>query len=240
MGRQRRAMTIALLVAGLLSWVLPVALAQDDGGGEKATEETPTTEAPAAAAQLAIAIVDLTKVQVEYLELGSREKDLQAWADEQGGYLRELIGFLFLSAENFQEVVGILQKPQPTEAEGKRLEELRGVSDGKDKRFLDLRAKPQRTAQEEDEHNTLQETYKARQATLNELDRQFRGEFAAKQAEALGDLMGKVRAAITAEAEAQKFDYVLDADLVFFGGVDITESVLKRLNADKGNEGGQE
>ena len=53
--------------------------------------------------------------------------------------------------------------------------------------------------------------------------------------------MGNVKDAIKAEAEAQGFDMVIDVDAVFFGGTDITEPVLARLNAGQpAAEGGDE
>lgn len=40
-------------------------------------------------------------------------------------------------------------------------------------------------------------------------------------------------AAIDAEAKSQKLDLVLSKEVTFFGGKDITDSVLKRLNSSK-------
>jgi len=197
-------------------------------------------EAPSGSNQLKIATVELGKIQREYAELQSREKDLTAWADEHGGYLQGLASFLFLSAENFQEVAPLLRKPQPTEAEKKRLEELRKVSQEKEKRYVELLAKTERTPQEEDDFNSLWETQEARKAARDELEKQFRAEFLGKQSEAVRTLMAKVRQAINAEASAQNFDYVFDADIVLFGGTDITDEVLNRLNAGQEEVGEEE
>lgn len=224
----------ALLAAILLCWTAAV--------GQEA-ETAPATETEGAAGEesssaIRVAKVNLTKIEQEFGELRARQDDLQAWADERGGFIPRLTGFLFLSDENFQEAAAILQRAVPDEQAKKRLEELRKVSEDKEKRYLDLRANTQRKPEEDDEFNSLRETYEARQKKLEELNRQFQQELRQKRLEEIGMLMSKVEEAITAEAEAQKFDYVFDAEVLFVGGVDITEEVLKRLNA--GQEGGGE
>jgi Skp family chaperone for outer membrane proteins len=82
-----------------------------------------------------------------------------------------------------------------------------------------------------------------RQVRFADLDNQFKAEFAVKRAEAIDSLMAKVSEAITAEAKAQKLNIVFDADIVLFADTDITDAVIKRLNAgqaeaDEGQEGG--
>lgn len=231
-----RAAFISTVVVMLLCWGAGAALGQDE---QPADEEAKAAEDQSGSDELKIGVVNLGKIQQEYGELQAREKDLQAWAGERGGYLARVLDFLFLSDENFQEVVALLRKVAPTEQEKKRVEELRAVSDEKERRFLDLRSKLERTAQEEDEYNGLRETYKTREAALAELNRQFNEELGGRRNEAVGALMTKVQEAIKAEAEAQELDYVFDAEIVFFGGTDITDAVIKRLNAGQaeGNDG---
>jgi Skp family chaperone for outer membrane proteins len=231
---RERTLIGAMLAAMLLCW--PTAFGQE--AEPPPVAETEEAAAGAGTGTIRVAKVNLTRIELEFGELRERQGDLQAWADERGGFIPRLTGFLFLSDENFQEAAAILQRAAPDEQARKRLEELRQVSEDKEKRWLDLRANTQRTPEEDDEFNTLRETYEARQRKLEELNRQFQEELRQKRLGEIGKLMGKVEEAITAEAEAQKFDYVFDAEVVFVGAVDITEEVLKRLNA--GQEGGGE
>jgi len=242
MGTRSRATIVSLLVAGLFCWAVPATVAQENEGAETPAEETATpAEQPAAAdAQRPVfAVVDLDKIQQDYKELRTRQQDLENWLAGRRGYLDELANFTFVSSKDFESVAAILRKSAPlSEEDKKRVAELREISDAKDKRYRELLANPQRTPQEEEEYNSLYEIYEARQQELDELGAQFATELQGMRQKAIGMLMPKVKNAIEAEAKAQNFDYVFDAAIVFFGGVDITDSVVARLNA--GQPAGEE
>jgi len=254
MGTRLRGTIVLVLVATAVCWPAPAVLAQGNEGADKPAEETPKAEeqpaqAVAEAPALAIALVHLSKVQQEYAELRTQEQDLGKWLQGRRTFLDELGNFAFLSSKDFQDVTAILGKSGAlSDEDKKRMAELRDISDAKDKRYRELLATPQRTPQQEEEYNSLHEIYEARQKEIDQLSKQFAGELQTRRQKAISVLMPKVKAAIEAEAKAQNFDFVLDADIVFFGGVDITDSVIARLNAgqpaaegtqDGGQEGGQ-
>ncbi len=178
-----------------------------------------------------VGVVDITRVQQEYVDLQSEQQDLEAWLGTQRSFFNALTDFIFLSSENFDEVKGLLKQAPPTAEAKARLDELRTISDDKDGRFRSLGAKMDRTAQEEDEFNSLQDIFKARTVSLEEMWKTTLTELGGLREAAVTALMGKVKVAIGAEAEAQGLSLVVDVDATFFGGVDITEDVLKRLNA---------
>jgi len=226
MGTYMRVRGVTVLLIILACWAGSPVLAQD---AEAAAQPAAEVAAPG---PVTIAKVQLGKIQGEYLELRSAQGDLDKWLQAQRAYLDELVGFAFLSAEHFDEAAAILQKgAEATDQEKKRLEELRGVSDAKDQRQRELLANAQRTPQEEDEFNSLREVYNARQKQLEDKGKRVVAELEGRRQRAVSGLMKKVQEAIQAEAQAQAFTYVLDADVVFFGGTDITDSVLSRLNA---------
>jgi len=187
--------------------------------------------APAQDAAVRIATVDINKLQTGYVELQNKQAELEGWLNDQRKFFNLLTDYVFLSKDNFDEVMAILRKPTPTDQETARLTELRGVSDQKDKRYRDLEGKADRTPQEEDEYNSLQDIYKDRSKALDDMWKQTVAQLTARRDEAISALMVKVKDAIKAEAEAQGFTIVIDADAVFFGGTDITDQVLARLNA---------
>jgi hypothetical protein len=55
-------------------------------------------------------------------------------------------------------------------------------------------------------------------------------ELGTRRQSALSGLMDTVQQAIEATAEEGGYEVVLDADMVFFGGEDITDAVLEHLN----------
>lgn len=207
-----RAFVVSVLAIGLFA---PEAVSQADGAleGNK------------------VAIVSLARLQLNYGELRAREENLGHWLEERRARYNELANYVFLSQKDFEEAVELIEKPRPRSEENQqRLRELRDVSDERDQRFSDLRAKPERSAQEAAEFNTLQETYDARAETLQSMQQQIIRELSQRRDTEVEGLMGRVQDAIVDTAEALGYSIVLDADAVFFGGYDITDEVLQRLN----------
>ena len=178
-----------------------------------------------------IATVSIGRIQAQYGDLQTEQRQLEQWLAEKRKLFNLMRDYVFLSADNFSEASDLLKKQQRTQEEQTRLDELRNISDTKDKRFRDLEAKANRTPQEQDEYNSLQDIYRTRVKAIEDMWQQTLAELNQRRQQAVNGLMGKVTEAIRAEAEAQGFTIVFDADAVFFGGTDITEQVLARLNA---------
>jgi len=186
---------------------------------------------PEPAAPLRVAVVDIGKVSGEYQALNQKDQELKQWLDEQKRLRLELEDFTFLSQENFNEVVQTYELAPPLpEEKVARLAELKNISAEKEKRFLALRAKGERTAPEEDEFNSLLEVAGARQQQLAELEQQILNEYGDKVDEAQNLLLQEVEEVITQYAQDQKYDLVLDRAWVFYGGDDITDRIIERLN----------
>ncbi|MFW5866392.1 MAG: OmpH family outer membrane protein [Armatimonadota bacterium] len=205
----------ALIAAALAGIFATTALAQEDATDAK------------------IAVVSLVRIQSEYTQLGAQEQNLGQWLQDRREYHDRLTNFVFLSKKDFEEALELMRKPQPLSDEDEaRLDELRGISDENEERYAELRAKTERTAQESAEFNALQDMYDASAETLQGVQQSIMDELADRRETALSGLMDTVEQAIEATAEAAGYDMVLDADMVFFGGADITEDVLARLNED--------
>ena len=189
-----------------------------------------TGSAPAQDEGFKVGVVSIDRVQQEYVDLQSEQQDLEKWLGAQRGFFNALTDYIFLSSENFDEARTLLKKTEPSDEEKARLAELRTISDDKDGRFRELGAKTERTAQEEDEYNSLHDIFKARTLALDEMWRKTLAELSGLRETAVKTLMDKVKEAIAVEAQAQGMSLVVDADATFFGGTDITEDVLKRLN----------
>ncbi len=180
---------------------------------------------------LRVAVVSLARIEREYTTLKAQEASLGQWLRERRSLHEELANYVFLSSEAFQEVVSIIQKPRPlSEQDQARLEELRAISDEKDRRYSELRAKADRTPAENEEFASLQEIYEARLNDINQSWKQSMSELDDRRQTAVAGLMATVQEAIKAEAQAGGYNLVLDADAVFFGGDDITDAVIARLN----------
>jgi len=180
-----------------------------------------------------IAVVSLQKVQANYEKLHVQEQTLGIWLESRRSYHDQLTNFVFLPKKEFEEALELVQKGQPLSEEDKaRLEDLRRISDKNDERFCELRAKTDRNADETAEFNALQDMYDASVQTLKVVQDGIMQELGTRRQTALAGLMDTVKQAIDTVAEEAGYDVVLDADMVFYGGEDITDVVLKRLNSD--------
>ncbi len=143
--------------------------------------------------------------------------------------------YLFLSEQNFAEIAELLQIPRDkwTDAQISREEELRQVSEQKEKRFMDLQANTGRTPAEGDEFNSLSDTYEARHADITTRATAIEREYLEKRSETQVSLVTSVREIITEVAQADKYDLVVDRGMVFYCSehvTDLTAVVLEKLN----------
>ena len=147
---------------------------------------------------LKVAVVDIDLVSGQYKELTDRQAELAAWVNDKKSFLNVMQDFMFVSNDEFQEAVRIYQVPktQWSEEQKKREVDLRKVSGDNEKKFLDLQAKPARSAEEQNQFNTLRDTFQARDRNLKEISRTFDEQLRGRREEVQGKLVTNVRAVI--------------------------------------------
>lgn len=183
-----------------------------------------------------LAIVDMDAISQQYKELADQQTELQKWVSERRAFLAAMQDFMFVSSEEFQEVGRLYQTPQEqwTEEQKKRESELRKIAEDNERKFLDLQAKPSRTAEEQNAYSTLRDTYQARDRDLAAVSRAFDDELRGRRGEVENRLSGNVRQVIAKIGEEQGLTAVFDKAIVFYFSAevkDITEDVIKALNA---------
>lgn len=204
----------------------------------------------AQAQPLKLGIVDMDAVGTQYKDLSDRQMELQNWVKERRAFLNAMQDFMFISSDEFAEVAKIFETPkaQWTDVQKTREAAVRKIAEDNERKFLDLQAKPNRTAEEQNVYNTMRDTFQARDRDLKAFSRTFDDQLKQRRDEVQEKLAGSVRAAIEQYAKAQGFNAVFDKSVVFYAGeplVDITAEILKALNAGKpapaaggGNAGG--
>ncbi len=223
MDRKSAILARGLVVIVLAGLCLSTAFAQNDGTVKK------------------IAVVSLSRIQSQYERLHAQERDLGAWLESRKQYHDQLTNFVFLPKKEFEEAIELTRKDQPlSEEDQKRLDELRRISGNNEERYAELRAKPNRTAEETAEFNALQDMYDASQETLKALQKSIMNQLSERRDTALAGLMDTVEQAVIDTAREGGYDMVLDSDMVFYGGDDITDAVVERLNGTGDDEGGQQ
>lgn len=209
------------LVTGLMValWLLVGAFS-----GAAANTET----APA----IKVALVDMGRVNTEYAQLAQKRAELQQWFEQQQRYLEELeTRYIYLSEQHFNDILEILRMPRPlSQAAATRRDELRAINDEKEARHLELQAKVERTAKEQDEFNQLQETVEQRFRQISAIRDNLQAQLQQRQADAQAEVIDAMESAIEAAATAGGYHLVLNRMFVLYGGEDITDAVLQRLN----------
>ena len=183
-----------------------------------------------------IAVVDIVSINAQFAQLAVKRDEIQQWYQQQQKYLEELQNsYLYLSEGPFGEILDILRMPRPLSAKAaKRQKELRDLNSQKEDRYLELEAKTDRTAQEQEEFNGLQELRDARLKQITAIAEDLRRQFAEKRKQAEDALNQSLQAAVKDIAAERKYDLVLNKMGVLYGGDDITAAVLERLNTQAG------
>jgi Skp family chaperone for outer membrane proteins len=188
--------------------------------------------AQTAPAPVKVAVVDLARVSNEYARLAEMRTEIQGWYQQQQKYLEELAnGYSFLTEEHFKEVLDILSKPRPlAQPLAKRRDELQKLNEEKEARFLELQAKVDRTDKERDEFNQLQEINQARNGDIDKVAEDLRNQFMDKKTKAETDLTDAITQAVKDVATGAGYVLVLNKMGVMYGGDDITDVVIHKLN----------
>ncbi|MCJ7750904.1 MAG: OmpH family outer membrane protein [Armatimonadetes bacterium] len=176
-------------------------------------------------------VIDMERVAIEYQEMQRLNQEFQDFQRNQEIELQERHTTRLLTDAERQEFADLSAMGAPTDARTQRLKELREFSDKREQRLLELRNKDECTEEEAAERQELEARYDARMGELAALQAEMKASRVAKYEDLSKLVAGGVDNAIKAAAEEQKLALVLRKDSVMYGGVDITEAVLAKLNA---------
>lgn len=194
--------------------------------------ETPaaTADQPAVAG-LKIAVVDVKRINDEFVRPQARNEDTANWARRQQQYIDELQNrYMYLSEEAFNEIIQILGMSRPLPAESaKRQRELQDVNDKTEARFLDLQRKVDRTPEEQEEFNRLQAGVEARGKQVEQIVQNLQTQLNQMQMDCIDNAMDRAQTVIVDVATAGGYSLVFAKAAVIHGGDDITDKVLEKL-----------
>ncbi|HUU54322.1 MAG TPA: OmpH family outer membrane protein [Armatimonadota bacterium] len=176
-------------------------------------------------------VIDMERVAAEYQEMQRLNQEFQEFQREQELQLEEKHTTRLLTDGERQEFLDLAAMGAPTEARQQRLTELAELSNEREKRMVELRKKEECTEEEAAERDELGARYEARMAELAALQAELRAGRTAKYEELSKLVADSVDNAIKAAAEEQKLGLVLRKDSVLYGGVEITDAVIEKLNA---------
>ena len=189
-------------------------------------------EAPPA---IRVGVVDLELVGREFKKKAVEEEALTQWYSQERDYLGELGQYIFCVVDEWDKAVALLRTPklQRTDEQKAQLKTLLDEGTKRETQYQDLRAKQAAGNLAPDEEKQLQlvtEVPTARDADLKKRVEDLEAELQRRMNVIREDLMKPVREAVNAIAAEKGFALVLEKDWVYFGGEDVTQDVIKKVN----------
>jgi Skp family chaperone for outer membrane proteins len=188
----------------------------------------------------AIGTVDMGRINAEYQAIQQLTTQYQGFVREQQAKFEDRGKTRMLNDAELKEYMDLSQFGAPTEANKQRLTALAQESDTREKRLAELERKTRDEA-EQKEYDGLSGIAKVRGPELAKLEDDLTQAVSAKREELLKVITDSVNAAVKAVAEQKKLTVVVakavidpnggSAPLVLYGGTDITDDVLAKLNA---------
>jgi outer membrane protein len=186
--------------------------------------------AVAADAPFTAGFVDVQEVFSKYEKTAKSNSELEAFGNQLDAQLKALAQHKLLDDAEVKELQQLVVKADPTDKDRERLAALDEKQKGLDKELIDLQAKKEPTAQESARLKELQDKSTAADAALTKLSEEFEKQFGEKKNKLSEEIRNDILKAIEAVAKDKKLSLVLDKIAVLYGGTDITEPVISRLN----------
>lgn len=178
-------------------------------------------------------VVDMVRVATEYRGMHDLEQQFQQFQRDQDQLLDGRYKTRALYDDERQEFFDLMDMGAPTQENTTRLAELAGLSDKRENRLLELRQNKARTAGEEEEYRQLTAVYDRRMGELAALQASLQQARELKREELNTVLTESVNGAVKAVAEEKGLPIVVRKEIVLYGGTDVTEDVLTKLNAEE-------
>jgi len=175
-------------------------------------------------------VVDMDRVADEYRQMRELNQQFQDFQRDQERQLQEKHKTRLLTEAERQEYSDLSLTAAPTDANKKRIQELEALSGTREQRLLELRQKKERTAEEEAEVTQWGGLYEKNMMEMASLQAELQASRVAKYEELSKVVAENVTNAVKSVAEEQKLALVVRKDAVLYGGTDITETVLAKLN----------
>lgn len=178
-----------------------------------------------------IGLVDISRIGQEYTNLIEKNKDLENLLAARKAELEIRQSYRLLTEEEMQELLKLLALKEPTPEQKSRAQELADLSQKRDAELLALDTKENLTPEEKGRRSELRQIQTAAAQKTEELAAAYAAEMQQERQKIEGNVVQAVRNAVTEVATELGLAIVFDKDAILFGGTDITDRVLQKLNA---------
>jgi len=187
--------------------------------------------AVAAEAQLAYGVVDMVRVGKECPGIGAMQEESAQFAQEQQVKLYDRERVMMLADADYTRYFDLRLLAAPTEANTKQLADLERLAVDRMGRFRELTAIKDRTADQQKEYDELNKVYATRMGELSRFRAELQRAVDEQQAKLAKQTDAKVEAAAKAVAAEKKLSLVFVRAALIFGGTDVTDEMIAKLNA---------
>jgi Skp family chaperone for outer membrane proteins len=179
-----------------------------------------------------IAVVDMRGVIEQYKGWQDRVQQLNDFRFERERQYRAAVRVAYLTPEEKTEYQALERDPAPTLERLRRLIELRDKSTQMEEELnvLSKVDESELTPAQIKRRDDLQAIYNQSQQELDALQKRLNKEIEDKDRQLAEEADKEIKDAIAAYAKEKQYDIVLAKDTVVWGGTDITDQIVDRLN----------
>jgi Skp family chaperone for outer membrane proteins len=184
------------------------------------------------AQQAKIAVIDMRMVTEQYKGWQERVQQLNEFRRDREQQYRDAVRTAYLTPEERAEYNLLRRDLAPTTDDLRRLMELRDKSEGMEEELNFLRKIDQSELTEAQigRRNELDATFAKAQQDLDELRKRLNREIEGEDRRLAEQADQEIKDAIAAYVKEKTYDIVLAKETVVWGGTDITEEIVERLN----------
>ena len=188
--------------------------------------------APVALTSTNVGVVDIARVGQEYKTLLEKNSQLETLATSLTSEVQARQAYPFVTEEEIQQLLGVLKLETRTPEQEAQLKKLTDESQKREAELLQLESKQDPSDQEKSRRNELRQIKQAAAEHLDQVRNAYSAQLDAQRQKIEGEVVEAVRKAITEVAGEKGLPLVFDKDAILFGGTDITDPVLTKLNAE--------
>jgi len=175
-------------------------------------------------------VVDIAKVLDEYREFQESDAEYKQFLRERQQQLQERMSVRLLLEEELREYRNLKALAAPTEEQKRKIEQLRAVAEARHNELDALLRVAGPTDEQKQRLGELQALADKADQEIIELQKRLSEEINQRNKELSERLNQKIEAALAAVAREKRLDFILAKDSVLYGGRDVTEDVLAKLN----------
>ena len=191
---------------------------------------------PAWAQAAKVAVIDMRDVIERYVGWQRRIQELNQFRLEREQQYREAVRTAYLTADERARYADLVRDPAKTVDRWREVFELRGKSERieEELNFLSKIDDAELTDTQRTRRDELQTIYDRAKQDLDGLRQRLNKEIEEKDKTLAEEADTEIRDTIAAYAKEKQYDLVLSKDTVIYGGTDITDQVVDRLNKAAG------